>query len=306
MVIIASSVAFLLMKSLKGDEFSSLLMNPNISAARVAELRAHFGENAPLLNQYWHWLSGLLQGDLLESKSQNEPVLRSIARALPNTIQLMGLAFGSSIIGGILLGTWQGARQGSGIERLSSGITFTVFSLPDFWVAMLLQMIFALWLGWLPSGGKTGFAQDLTFTERVAEQFRYTLMPWLSLTLVDIAVFARYQRAAMRDVLSQQFLRTARAKGVSETAVVWRHALRVAVLPMITIAGMYFPALLVGAILIETVFGWPGVGQLLTKAVENRDYFLVSGIVVVGSAMTALGSFLSDITREFADPRLRS
>lgn len=110
----------------------------------------------------------------------------------------------------------------------------------------------------------------------------------------------------MRDVLGQQFLRTARAKGVPETAIVWKHALRVAVLPIITIAGMYFPALLVGAILIETVFGWPGVGQLLTKAVENRDYFLVAGIVVVGSAMTALGSFLADVTREFADPRLRS
>lgn len=306
MVIVASSVAFLLSKSLPGDEFSQLLSNPNISAERVEQLRAQFGANTSLLHQYVLWFGSLLSGDLLWSTSQTEPVSRAIARALPHTLQLMGLAFASSIVGGILLGTWQATRQGEIAERVSSGITFTIFSLPDFWLAMLLQMIFAFSLGWLPSGGKSDFSQGLTFAETVAQQIRYSMLPWLSLTLVDVAVFARYQRAAVRDVMGQQFLRTARAKGVREFDIMWKHTARVAVLPMITIAGMYFPALLVGAILIETVFGWPGVGQLLIKAVERRDYFLVSGIVVVGSAMTALGSFLADLTREFADPRLRT
>ena len=304
-VIIASSVAFLLSKMLPGDEFTYLLSNPSITAERVAQLRLQFGDNTSWLQQYFVWLASLLHGDLLWSKSQAEPVTHAIARALPNTLQLMGLAFSTSIIGGILLGTWQATKQGSVAERVASGISFTIFSLPDFWVAMLLQLIFAFSLGWLPFGGKTDFSQHLTVFESTRQQIRYTILPWLSLTLVDLAVFARYQRAAVRDVMAQQFLRTARAKGVSESDITWKHTMRVALLPMITIAGMYFPALLVGAILIETVFSWPGVGQLLIKAVEGRDYFLVSGIVVVGSAMTALGSFLADVTREFADPRLR-
>ncbi|MEO7995863.1 MAG: ABC transporter permease [Gemmatimonadaceae bacterium] len=304
-MLIASSIVFLLIGSLPGDEFSSLLQSPTISAERVAQLRAQFG-GGPLLHRYWSWLGQLLHGDLSWSISMREPVASSIARAIPHTLQLMGLAFCSSIIGGVLLGTWQGANQGSNAERISSGITFTIFSLPDFWVAMLLQLIFAFSLGWLPAGGKTDFTQDPTLFATIRDQFQHTLLPWLSLTIVDIAVFARYQRAAMRDVMGQQFLRTARAKGVSEKQVIRKHALRVALLPMITIAGMYFPALLVGAVLIETVFGWPGVGQLLVGAVDRRDYLLVSGIVVVGSAMTALGSFLADVAREFADPRLRS
>ncbi|MEO7359178.1 MAG: ABC transporter permease [Gemmatimonadaceae bacterium] len=305
-VIIASSVAFLLSRMLPGDEFTALLSSPNISAERVEQLRAQFGDNTSWLHQYFVWLGSLLHGDLLWSKSQREPVTQAIARALPHTLQLMGLAFSTSIIGGILLGTWQATRQGSVAERIASGVTFTIFSLPDFWVAMLLQLIFAFSLGWLPFGGKTDFSQNLTVVELIQQQFRYTLLPWASLTLVDVAVFARYQRAAVRDVLGQQFLRTARAKGVPESDITWKHTLRVALLPMITITGMYFPALLVGAILIETVFSWPGVGQLLIKAVEGRDYFLVSSIVVIGSAMTALGSFLADVTREFADPRLRT
>lgn len=297
---------FLLIKSLKGDEFSLLLENPAISAERAAQLRALYGNGSPLLQQYWTWLSSLLHGDMLWSTSQNEPVTDAIKRAIPHTLQLMGLAFTSSIIGGVLLGTWQGANKGSNAERISSGIAFTIFSLPDFWVAMLLQLVFAFSLAWLPAGGKSDYVQNPTLWATLHEQVRYTLLPWLSLTIVDIAVFARYQRAAMHDVMGQQFLRTARAKGVSEKQIIRKHALRVAVLPMITIAGMYFPALLVGAVLIETVFGWPGVGQLLVNAVGRRDYFLVSGIVVVGSAMTALGSFLADVAREFADPRLRS
>lgn len=305
-VIIASSVAFLLGKGLPGDEFSELLTNPNISVERVAQLKAQFGTNTPLPEQYVAWLGGLVRGDSFRSRFYNEPVSQVIARALPHTLQLMGLAFFSSIIGGILLGTWQATKQGTIAERASSTLTFTIFSLPDFWLAMLLQMVFAFSLGWFPSGGRTDFSLNPTAFEIVRQQIRYTMLPWLSLTIVDIAVFARYQRAAVRDVMGQQFLRTARAKGVSESDITRKHTLRVALLPMITVAGMYFPALLVGAILIETVFSWPGVGQLLIKAVENRDYFLISGIVVLGSAMTALGSFLADVLREFADPRLRA
>ena len=281
-------------------------MNPNISLERIEQLRAQFGQNTPLLQQYWHWLSGALRGDLQWSSSHQEPVVKSIARALPNTVKLMGLAYCTSLLGGIALGTWQGTREGKPLQRASTAITFTMFALPDFWIAMLLQLVFVTLLGWFPSGGTSSFNPNFSTAEKFFDQLHHLALPWLALTLVDVAVFARYQRVAMRGIAGQHFLRTARAKGVPERLITWKHALRVAVLPMITIAGLYFPALLVGAIITETVFGWQGVGRLLTKAIENRDYFLVSGIVVVGSAMTAMGSILADLTREFVDPRLRA
>ena len=305
MVLIASSVGFLLIKSLPGDMLSDLQFNPNVDAERMAELRARFGLDIPVSTRYWNWLSSLIHGDFLDSTSQREPVMRAISRAIPNTLRLMSLAFCSSIIGGIILGTWQGTRLGTLRERISSGITLSVFSLPDFWVAMLLQFVFVATLGIFPSQGMNGYQPGMSFIERLADNMSHAFLPWLSLTLVDIAVFARYQRAAVCEVATQHFLRTARAKGVPEFFVTWKHALRVSLLPMITISGLYFPALLVGAILVEKIYGWPGIGLLLSNAVASRDYFLVAGIVVVGSAMTALGSLLADMLRELADPRLR-
>ena len=305
-VFIAASVGFLLIKSLPGDMLSDLQFNPNIDAERIAQLSSRFGVNVPISTKYWNWLSGMLHGDFLDSSSQHEPVMRAIGHFVPNTLRLMLFAFCSSLLGGIILGTWQGSRLGTRGERISSGITLVTFSLPDFWVAMLLQFVFVVTLGLFPSQGMHGYQQGMTFAERLLDNTRHAFLPWLSLTLVDVAVFARYQRAAIREVANQQFLRTARAKGVSETLVTWKHALRVSLLPLITISGLYFPALLVGAILIEKIFAWPGVGLLLTTAVASRDYLLVTGIVFVGSAMTAVGSFLADVVREFADPRLRT
>jgi peptide/nickel transport system permease protein len=280
--VIAASIAFLLLKSIPGDEFSHLLENPNISADELARLREHFGPNEPLAAQYWHWLSRALQGDLQSASSfGHRPVAQVIGEHLPNTLQLMTLAFLTSMAAGIALGAWQGTHTGSRGERVSSGLTLGLFSIPDFWLALILLLVFALVLQWFPAQGMRSPGGDGSWISTIGDRLHHIFLPWLSLTLVDIAVISRYQRAAMRDVLAHQFLRTARAKGVPESSIMWRHALRVAVLPTITIAGLYFPALFVGAVLIEKVFSWPGIGLVLTQAIAARDYFLVAGIVVV-------------------------
>jgi len=306
-VFISASIAFLLMKSVKGDEFTHLLESTNTSATLIATLREESGHNAPLLTQYGSWLSRVVRGDLLPSSSHPGDSVASLIRsALPNTLLLMTLALVSSMAGGIALGAWQGVKAGTRFDRASNRITLSIISVPDFWVAMILILLFALHQTWFPTGYMSSNRSDLSTWEMLRDRLHHLVLPWFSLTLINAAAFARYQRAAMRDVASQHFLRTARAKGVPESIVIWNHALRVAVLPLVTIAGMFFPALLVGTILIEKVFSWPGMGSLLTKAVSSRDYALVCGIIIVGSAMAALGSLLADIGRELLDPRLRS
>ena len=258
------------------------------------------------MTKYLDWLQSALGGALGFSSFRNMSVAQVIRERLPATLQLMSLAFVTSLIAGIALGTWQGFRSGTKAERVSSTITMTVFSIPEFWLAIILLWVFALNMHWFPTQGMNDVTGHTSTFAAFADRLHHIILPWLSLALIDMAVISRYQRAAMREVLNQQFLRTARAKGVPEQEIMWWHALRVAILPTITIAGLFFPALFVGAVLIERVFGWPGIGSELTSAIESRDYLLVSGIVIVGSAMTALGSFLADTARELADPRLRA
>ncbi|MBC8089920.1 MAG: ABC transporter permease [Phycisphaerae bacterium] len=303
---IAATIAFLLIHSLPGDAFSDIAANPNVSPEAVARYRARFHSNDEPVALYWNWLQSVARGDLLHSTWGERPVSRVIADHLPATLQLMSLAFIASMAGGILLGAWQGAHAGAPAERIASKLSVGVISIPDFWLAIILLLIFALKLRWFPVGGMNDAPTGSSFTTVALNRLHHFVLPWLSLTLVDVAVISRFQRAAMREVVQQQFLITARAKGVGESDIRWRHALRVAVLPTITIAGMYFPALFVGAVLVETVFAWPGIGRVLTSAIEQRDYFLVSGVVLVGSAMTALGSLLADVMREWADPRVRT
>lgn len=305
-MLIATTIAFLLIQSLPGDAFSDIAANPSVAPEAVARYRARFLSGETPIAQYWSWLQSVVTGDLLHSTWGGKPVTEVIAKSLPATLQLMSLAFITSMIGGIALGAWQGLQAGSRAERLVSKLSVGVISIPDFWLAIILLLIFALKLQWFPVGGMTDAPRGSSFLTVALNRLHHFVLPWLALTLVDMAVISRFQRAAMREVVQQQFLTTARAKGVSESDIRWRHALRVAVLPTITIAGMYFPALFVGAVLIETVFSWPGIGRVLTSAIDQRDYFLVTGVVLVGSAMTALGSLLADVTREWADPRVRT
>jgi peptide/nickel transport system permease protein len=230
----------------------------------------------------------------------------ALADALPRSLFLMGCALSVSLVGGMLIGAWQGARAGSRRDRTTSTVLLVLYSLPEFWLALVLLVVFVHQLGWLPATGITDeMYRYMSARRQFVDRVRHLVLPLTSLSLVGLAVFARYQRHAMQESMAQAFVRTARAKGLTESAV-RRQAWRTALLPVITVTGLMLPALITGAVFVERVFAWPGMGFAMIRAIEARDYPVVSAGVILGSAVTALGAALADIAREIADPRLRT
>ena len=275
-----------------------------------ATLRAQRGYDLPVSRQYLRWLLALASGDWGWSTSQQRWVSDVIAEALPRTLVLMSLALCSSLALGMGIGAWQGARAERHVaardtaDRAVSVVTLLVYSMPPFWLALALMFYGVRWFG-LPSGGAVDDLHDrMSTADQLVDRLRHLVLPWLSLTLAGASIFARFQRSSMRDAIREPFVRAARAKGTREFDIrlqAWRTALS----PVITIAGLFFPTLLGGAVFVEIVYAWPGIGTAVLKGVDRRDYDLVAAVVVLGSAMTAAGSFLADLTREFVDPRNR-
>ncbi|MDQ8159803.1 MAG: ABC transporter permease [Gemmatimonadota bacterium] len=302
-VFAAASLAFVLVHLAPGDAGTAL--GEGVSPEMRAAVRAQYGLNDSLATQYGRWMLALLRGEFGWSPNQRRPVAAIIAEALPRSLLLMGAALAISVALGSAIGAWQGARVGSRRDRVSAVVLLVLYSLPEFWLALALMTVFAHQLGWLPATGITGdlYAYQSSGAQ-LADRLRHLVLPLTALSLVGIAVFARYQRIAMQESMTQPFVQTARAKGLTETAV-RRQAWRTALLPVITVAGLLLPALVTGAVFVERVFAWPGMGFTLIRAIEARDVAVVSACVIVGSAATALGAALADILRDLADPRLR-
>jgi peptide/nickel transport system permease protein len=300
----ATTAAFLLLHLAPGDPFSSLDDQSSYTREMRETLQRQWGYGEPLPRQFLVWIGNVARGTLGWSHSQQQTVEAAIGIALPNTLLLMGLGFTASLIVGVLLGAWQGAHAGSPGDRAISTATLGMYSVPEFVLGIALLLLFVSWLDLLPASGMTGdTSRYMPFGERLFDGLTHLVLPTMALTIVGAGVVARFQRAAMRDTMSEPFVRTARAKGLSEFAV-QRAALRASLLPVITLAGLFFPALLGGAVIVEKVFGWPGMGTLLLDGIHKRDYWLVTGIVVIGSAMTAVGTLLADVARALADPRV--
>jgi len=305
-VFVAASLTFLLLQLAPGDPISAIADASNVPTEVRAQWRAQQGFDQPVATQYVRWIGNVARGQLGHSTSQQRPVRAVIADRLPNTLLLMGLALGASLLFGASLGAWQATRTGSAADRAVSFTSLVLYSVPEFWFALMLLFVFSYWIPVLPATGMIDVAMhgSMSSGARLWDRLRHLVLPWTALTVMGTAIFARYQRVAMRDALSEQFVRTARAKGLTTWSVYW-HAFRTALLPTITLAGLFFPALLTGAVFVERVFGWPGMGSALLTAINSRDYALVSASVIVGSAMTALGSLFADVLRALADPRLR-
>lgn len=303
-VVAASSIAFVLLHVAPGDPYTTLGGGKGSTPQIREVLRRQYGLDQPLSVQYVRWISQTVRGNFGWSSSQEQPVSTVLMKTIPNTVLLMGLALVASIAFGIALGAWQGANAGSRGDRLLSGAMLTAYSIPQFLLGIALLFLFAQRFKLLPAGSMVDSMHFYKpFGERVLDRISHLVLPWLALTIVGTAVFARFQRAAMRDGMSEPFVRTARAKGLSEPAV-RQHALRASLLPVITLAGLMFPALLGGAVVLEFVFSWPGMGSLVYTAINDRDYLLMAAVVVVGSAMTMLGTLLAEVTRAVADPRV--
>jgi len=307
-VAIVAAITFVLIHIAPGDPFSAVLDNPNVSERVRETLRSQYGLDRPLPEQFVRYVGALARGELGWSFSHDRPVSEVLGSALPNTLLLMGVALIASFALGILVALVQVARRGSITDRVLSGISLLFFSMPDFWLAILALLALTYWLPIFPVGGAVDpvMHEYLGVGGRIADRLRHLALPALTLTLLASASVARYQRAALLDVLPADFIRTARLKGLTEREILRRHALRNALLPIITLLGLSFPALLTGAFFVERIFAWPGMGYAVINAISTRDYPLVVGGVIIGSVMVTLGSLLADLLYVWADPRLRS
>jgi peptide/nickel transport system permease protein len=302
---LTTTITFFLIHAAPGEPFASLLEDSRLTDEMRAATRARYGLDRPVTEQYVQYLRTVATGDFGESFTHQRPVLSILGDAVPRTMLLMVTALVIGFAAGIALGAMQGARAGSWFDRLTGSTAVLFAALPDFWLALLAVMLFAG--TWLPvSGFSTPTLSDSApLITRVLDVLRHLILPAGTLALVIAAMVSRFQRAALIDVLPSAWLRTARAKGVATRTVVFRHALRNAFLPIITLGGLSVPALLGGAVFVEATFSWQGMGSLAVQAVGDRDYPVILAVVLLSSALVVLGAALADVVQAAADPRQR-
>ncbi len=307
--IVATSV-FVLFRLAPGDPFTTMLTSSSASEEFKEQARRNLGLDQPLHRQYLRYISGVARGDLGVSFSEHRPVLQAIAARVPATLVLAAAALLIDFALGMLVGAVQGARVRSRTDDALTILSLTLYSVPVFWLGLMLMLALADnigVLGILPATGAktTAIYEHLPPLGRLWDRVVHLILPAITLGLVGAAGTARYQRAAMLDVVRQDFVRTARAKGLPERTVMLRHALRNALLPVITLFGLSFPILLSGAVLVETVFAWPGLGRFVVESVFARDYNVVTGAAIIAAAMVVIGNLLADLLYRAVDPRVR-
>ncbi len=283
--------------------------NPKMTQEMRARLRAQYGLDKPIMVQYANWLKGLAKLDLGRSfAADRRPVWDKIRERLPVTILINLLSMGLIFAVAIPLGVRSAVRQGSLFDHTTTVLVFIGYAAPSFWVALLLMLLFGVKLGWLPISGlhsMMGYS-SMTLWQKVLDWAKHLLLPVLVSSIGGLAGLSRYMRSSMLEVLRQDYITTARAKGLPEGRVIYGHALRNALLPVITILGLSVPALIGGSVIFESIFAIPGVGQLMWKSVMARDYPVLMGNLVIVSVLTLLGNLLADIGYALADPRIRS
>ncbi|MDX1607375.1 MAG: ABC transporter permease, partial [Candidatus Competibacterales bacterium] len=277
----------------------ALMLGLNAQPDTLAALRAQLGLDRPLAVRYLDWVGGLLQGDLGVSYTYGRPVSTLIAERVALSLPLALLAIVLSTLLAIPLGVLAAARRNRASDVAVMGFTQLGVAVPNFWFAILLILVFAVQLGWLPAGGFAGWDAGLL------PALRSLTLPALALALPQAAILARVTRSAMLETLSEDYIRTARAKGLSRTRTLWRHALRNALIPVVTIMGLQFSFLLAGTIIIEQVFYLPGLGRLIFQAIAQRDLIVVESLVILLAATVVLVNFLVDLLYVVLDPRLR-
>jgi peptide/nickel transport system permease protein len=304
-VFVATSASFALLHLAPGDPISATVERPSMDAAARARLRARYGLDRPLPEQYARWMGAAARGDLGWSHTQQRPVRDVLADALPRSALLVGTALALSFAAGVAVGAFAGWRPRHPAARLLAAAAVVLHAAPEFVIGLLLVATVALRFALLPAGGYADPLADVLFSpaERVLDRLRHLALPAAALALGWTAIVARHQRAALADVAHEDFVRTARAKGLSEARVFARHALRASIAPTLALLGLALPALVGGAVVTESVFSWPGMGLVATQAVAARDYALVTGAVVAGSAAVAVGAALADVLQAWADPR---
>jgi peptide/nickel transport system permease protein len=295
---IVSLISFGLMRLIPGDPAASIA-GPSATPAQIDQLRRDLGLDEPLLMQLLHYYQGLLQGDFGKSLLLGKGVLAATLERLPVTIGLSLYALVLTLLIGVTSGIIAALRQNTWIDQVAMMIAMLGISIPNFFLGLLMIIFFAVQLGWLPSGGYVPFSQD------PLGWLRSTTMPAISLALLQAGLLARITRSGMLEVLRQDYVRTARAKGLPERQVILKHALANALIPIVTVVGIIISLLLSGAVVTEALFSLPGMGQLLTQAVLSRDYPMVQGGLLLVTTFLVVVNILVDILYALIDPRVR-
>ncbi len=280
--------------------------NPKMSTDTRARLEALYGLNKPLHIQYINWLSRFARFDFGTSFNDSRPVMKKIWERLPATILLNALAMMLIFLVAIPLGVVSAAKKDSAFDKTVTLTSFFAYAIPTFWLALLLMMLFGVYLRWLPLGGMFSPNYDyLSPGKKFLDLGWHLVLPVFVSAFTGFASITRYSRGQMLEVLHQDYVRTARAKGLPEYKVIYKHALRNALLPIITLLGLSLPALIGGGVIFETIFSWPGMGRLGWEAVMSRDYPVIMGVGVLSAVFTLIGNLLADILYAYADPRIR-
>jgi len=302
-----ATITFVLVHLAPGGPFSGRMDDPRFTPAMREALIRRYGLDKPLPVQYVRYIGGLVRGDLDVSLSQQRPVRTILAETIPRSLLLMTVALVAGFALGILTGALQAARRGTWLDRITGRVSVAVAALPDFWLALTLLLAFAVRLRWFPVSGMVDdtMYEYLSPAGKLRDVLWHLALPAGTMTLLIAAVVARYQRQALLDVLPEEFVRAARAKGATERRIILHHSLRNALLPTVTLFGMALPSLVGGAVFIEFIFAWPGMGRAAVEALSARDYPVVLGTTLVSSALVVVGSIVSDVLAAVVDPRQR-
>ena len=298
-LLVVSIVTFVLIHSAPGGP--AILLQGDLTQEQIRERMTDLGLDDPLPVQYARWLGNLLQGQMGRSLSQGVPVGTLIVERLPATLLLSGAALLLTLAIGLPLGVLSAVKRNGVVDVLVTGFAFFGMSVPVFWLGILLILLFSVQLGLLPSAGM--YSLDQPFS--VGDRLRYLAMPTIVLATANMAQITRYTSSSVLAVLAEDYVRTAHAKGLSSRVVLTRHALRAALIPVITIVGVMLPRLVTGAAITEAIFAWPGMGRLAVDAAVQRDYPLVMGITLMVSAVVIASNLVVDLIYGWADPRIR-
>lgn len=298
-------LSFFLIRVVPGDAATVMAGQAGYGDEQYMQsLRAEYGLDQPLPVQLWRYMRNVAQGDLGTSYVRRQPVAGVILERLPNTLLLNGFALIVAAAGGLWLGSVAARRPGSLGDSAVTVLAMLFYAVPQFWLGLIMVLVFGVWLAWLPPFGIETMGADYTGLARLGDVTQHIILPGMTLALYFLASYARLTRASMLEVADQDFVKTARAKGLRERQVARRHILRNALIPLITYAGLQASILVGGSVLVENVFSWPGIGTLASEAVKSRDNPLLLGIFIVTAILVCLFNLVTDIAYCVADPRV--
>ncbi len=308
LLLLISVVMFVLLRLIPGGPMAVYGNNPNMTAEDFARLEHDLGLDAPLYVQYLRWLGAILRGDWGYSLASKRPVLVEIGERLPNTIYLIGTTLTVTLIIAVPIGILSAVRQYSVLDHAVTSVVFAGQSIPIFWFGLMLIIVFHVMLRnpisgvpLFPGGGMYTLGEPFSMLDRI----HHLVLPVAMLAVVGAATYTRYMRASMLEVIVQDYVRTAHAKGAPARQVIWKHAFKNAAIPVVTILALELPALFNGAVFTETIFSWPGMGRLFIESAFRYDYALLMALILIGAGLTIFSNLLADITYAYLDPRIR-